>query len=225
MGEARRRKQQLGDLYGTPEGSNQAGRICSGISKDGRLMLRIQDVATADGRPWCICEPDGSDGPVCVTSNPPAELGGSGIWVPPLKPGVPFRYRHPISVRRSLLSGKWAVEIETACGRGTLDVFHDLETALRSAQNSQAVFGEVTAVEADGPMRHFLLMESIRWDKADGIESDDEFLAKMVDSGDGLFRTLQATGSVSTERLAPIIDDFRAAGIRVRMPDPVEPAA
>lgn len=225
MGQAKRRRKELGDLYGTPEGSNQVGIVWSGISLDGQIALALQDVATADGRPWCICEPTAMDGEILFTATPPDEAGHLGMWVPPMKPGHRLRYRHPIAVKRSQLSGKWAVQIETSQGCHTLDVFHDLRVALRSAQNAQVVMGQASATEVDGPIFHTLVTKYANADKAEGIESDDEILGACEDSGDGTFRTLRATGPVPLDRLAPVVDNLRTAGLRVRLPDPVDPNA
>jgi hypothetical protein len=182
MGQAKRRRQQLGDLYGTPEGSNSTGRIWPGLSPQGQIILGLQDVATADEQAWCITEPEGSNGPVVFRSNPPAADGDQGLWVPPIKAGAYLRFRHPVWVARSALSGKWAVMCELTQAPQILDVFHRRDVALRSAQNAQIALGQASAAEANGPAFLTLIHAYAKADEIDGIESDDEFLA--VDQAD-----------------------------------------
>ena len=53
MGQAKRRKQQLGDLYGTPAGSKKALLVCQGASEEERLKKALVQIraAQAAGKP------------------------------------------------------------------------------------------------------------------------------------------------------------------------------
>jgi hypothetical protein len=104
MGQAKRRKQQLGALYGTPEGSNRRLIAYQGFDQgelDQQALKRIQaamaqgeavtligteaarPLATAAGLPWLHELPEGEPVPQSVAWDPViAEAGG-----PLLPPG------------------------------------------------------------------------------------------------------------------------------------------
>lgn len=98
MGQAQRRKQQLGDLYGTPEGSNRPLNAYQGFDQaelDQKALQQIRaalasarpivligtkaacPLAAAAGLPWLHELPDGQAVPKAVAWDPEiAEAGG-----------------------------------------------------------------------------------------------------------------------------------------------------
>ena len=98
MGEARRRKRQLGELYGTPEGSNRGLVAYQGFSQedlDQKSLAKIQaakaagqkvvlmatssalPLAKAAGLPWLHELGEGQPIPRAIAYNPEiAEMGG-----------------------------------------------------------------------------------------------------------------------------------------------------
>lgn len=222
MGQAKRRKQQLGALYGTPEGSNRPkDQVWEGLDTSARVVLQAQAMADADQRPRAVWMHDpGEPSPLELQvrwAAPDPEPHGLR-WVPPTRPNAALTYRHPVWIQRSSLSGKWAVMLQASTGDHVLDVFHDLADALRSAQNAQVVFGTTPAtVDADGSDWLELLQAYGAADAASGIDSDDEAFAA-TEPGDHGFRVLNGTGVIPPDRLGLAVDAMRQAGIHVRLP-------
>lgn len=55
MGQAKRRKQQLGDLYGTPEGSNRPLVVYQGFSQNELDKKAMTTIAKAQRRGQAVC--------------------------------------------------------------------------------------------------------------------------------------------------------------------------
>jgi hypothetical protein len=222
MGQAKRRKDQLGALYGTPEGSNRPREaVWHGLSEKAQILMEIQATADADGRDLAAWVPD-PDAPdellVRVSANPPEPEPEQLVWVPPTKPGAALAYRHPVWVERSGLTGKWAVMMELSKGAHVLDVFLECGPALRSAQNAQEAFAVADArVDGNSDRYHDLVMTYAAADESSGIQSDDEILAE-TEPGEEGFRVLRNRGSITGEQLGQIVDRLRQSGIHARMP-------
>jgi len=222
MGQSKRRKQQLGDLYGTAKGSNRPkNQTWKGLELLGLVVLDAQAMADSDNRPRAVWmngpKPDNTielqlrwEAP-----NPePPDL----MWVPPTPCGAALAYRHPVWVHRSTLSGKWAVALYLSTGPHVMDVFNDLKNALASAQSAQLVFGSVPATADTDESLYFKLVKAYGEMDADkGIDSDDGFA--VAEPGSDGFRVLRGIGDISADRLGLAVDAMRQAGFHVRLPD------
>jgi hypothetical protein len=222
MGQAKRRRDQLGALYGTPEGSNRPQeRIWDGLDTAGHVVIHAQAMADADRRPRALWMHDPGDPKplelqVRWAAPDPEPVGLR--WVPPTHPKAALTYRHPVWIQRSSLSGKWAVTLQASTGDHVLDVFHDLADALKSAQNAQVVFGTAPAtVDADAPAWLNLLQCYGAADATSGIDSDDEAIAA-TEPGDHGFRVLNGTGAIPPDHLGLVVDAMRQSDIHVRLP-------
>jgi hypothetical protein len=224
MGQSKRRREQLGDVYGTPEGRNRPikamGTVWPGLDGLGHVVLKLQAVADADGRPLAAWVPDSGTDPVemRISFNPPDDEPDRIMWIAPTKPGAALAFRHPVWIHRSDLSGKWAINLQASGGNHVLDVFHDLRKALISAQNAQTVFGTAKATaDANGKKWSGLIRAYAAADEAAGIQSDDEGIGMTEPGADG-FRTLHGFGSVSEEKMGIVVDRLRQSGVHVRLP-------
>lgn len=226
MGQAKRRREQLGALYGTPEGSNRPKeKIWEGLDTTGQVVLQAQAMADADRRPRAVWIHDpGEPRPLelqvrwAAPDPEPPDLK----WVPPTRPKAALAYRHPVWVQRSSWSGKWAVTLQASTGAHVLDVFHDLADALASAQNAQVVFGTAAAtVDADGAAWLELLQAYGAEDAAAGLDSGDGVIAT-TEPGEHGFRVLSGTGAIPDDRLPLVVDAMRQNGIHVRLPQQQE---
>lgn len=93
MGQAKRRRQQLGDLYGTPEGSNrppfdpEALRRIEQVLADGQRLLLVgsdqaQALAAAAGLPWLHRLPEGEPLPQGVAWDLQLAMEGGPVLTP-----------------------------------------------------------------------------------------------------------------------------------------------
>lgn len=222
MGQAKRRKEQLGDLYGTPKGSNKPKeQVWEGLDTSAQVILHAQAMADADRRPRAMWIHDlGTPNPIelQIRWEAPDPEPPDLTWVPPTRSNAALAYRHPVWVQRSSWSGKWAVTLLASTGAHVLDVFHGLADALRSAQNAQVVFGAAPATtDADTAAWLRLLEVCAAEDAAAGIASDDEVIAR-AEPGEHGFRVLNGTGAIPDDRMPLVVDAMRQGGMHVRLP-------